>query len=162
MKREVSPVGVTMRSVSLGYCIRWAYDLKSYELVGPEWIDPPTDALYDISARAGSPAPEGQLKLMFRALLEERFALAVHREERQLPAYALLIAKNGPKLHRSASEGDAKFKPTGPYREQAENVSIARLVQYLDPPAGVSRPVVDMTGLVGSFDFTANVYHPRG
>jgi uncharacterized protein (TIGR03435 family) len=158
MKREVTPISVMMRGVSLGHCIRWAYDVQPYEIVGPEWLDFVTDALYDIDAKAGGPASEAQLKLMFRTLLAERFGLKLHREKRELPAFALVVAKNGVRIRQSAVEGEVKIEPNGPHSLSYKSISMAYFVlSRLDPPVGMSRPVVDRTGLQGVFDFTLDL-----
>jgi uncharacterized protein (TIGR03435 family) len=159
MRRQIVPGAVTMGGVGLGYCVRWAYGLRnSYELAAPQWFDPPTDVLYDIDAKAGGPVPEGDLKLMFRTLLAERFGLVLHREKRLLPAYALVVAKGGPKLQKSTGEGESGFKASGGmYGYLAKKISMAALVEFLDPPTGVSRLVIDSTGLQGTFDFTLDL-----
>jgi len=56
-----------LHGTTLGYCIRWAYGVLPYQIAGPPWMDPPTDVLFDIDAKAGSPIPEPQLKLMLQA-----------------------------------------------------------------------------------------------
>jgi uncharacterized protein (TIGR03435 family) len=155
MRRDVSPGGLTMNNVSLGYCIRWAYNVEDYEIIGPDWTR--FEIRYFIAAKAGGPVPEDQLKLMLQQLLAERFKLTLHREKRDLPAYALVVAKGGIRMHRSASEGESTFKPAGPYAYAAKNIPIPRLLQFLAPPAGASRPVVDRTGLDGDFDFTLDL-----
>ena len=83
-------------------------------LGGPDWID---SALYEINARASAPwprSPDGpprELFLMIRSVLEERFKLKTHRETRDLPVYALVLARAdgalGPQLKRPAIDCDA-------------------------------------------------------
>jgi uncharacterized protein (TIGR03435 family) len=155
MRHAVSPGGLTMTNVSLGYCIRWAYNVQDYEIIAPDWTR--FEIRYFIAAKAGEPVPEDQLKLMLQQLLAERFKLTLHHEKRELPAYALVLAKGGIRMHRSASEGESTFKPAGPYAYAAKNIPITRLLQFLGPPAGASRPVVDRTGLEGAFDFTLDL-----
>lgn len=91
-RHQFTPQGVTMHAVSMGYCIRLAYGLSSqrpWELIGPSWIDPPTEFIYDISAKTDNPTSEDQIKRMLQTLLAGHFKLIVHRENRRLPAYAL-------------------------------------------------------------------------
>jgi uncharacterized protein (TIGR03435 family) len=65
--------------------------LQQYVLVGgPEAL---LSARFDIKARAPAGLPEGQHFAMLKALLEERFTLRTHKETRQLPVYALVVAK---------------------------------------------------------------------
>ena len=62
------------------------------------WID---SEGYDIEARAeaGTTVTPRQTLNMLQGLLEERFNLKFHRETRELPIYALQVAKNGTKTN---------------------------------------------------------------
>jgi uncharacterized protein (TIGR03435 family) len=51
-----SPGHFAMYNVPLRYVIEWAYNLKDFEIVGPEWIK--ADERYDIVAKAEGPAPD--------------------------------------------------------------------------------------------------------
>jgi len=154
MTRETGPGSLTMRNVGLGFCIRWAYGLEPYQIVGPAWIDPPTEFRFDILAKAGSPIRDDQLKLMLQTLLAERFKLAVHREKRNLPVYALVVSKNGAKLRPADSGEESAQKPGDkPFQTICHNTSMAWLAGMMSPP-WTSRPAVDRTGLPGGFDFT--------
>ncbi len=63
---------------------------------GPGWIG---SAYYEIDANPEGPRPAAIMRgPMMQALLEERFKLRVHREAKEIPAYALVLAKGGPKL----------------------------------------------------------------
>jgi uncharacterized protein (TIGR03435 family) len=64
---------------------------------GPAWIH---SARYQIEAKADGPQSQGMMQgPMLQALLEDRFKLKIRREARDVPAYALRVAKGGPKLH---------------------------------------------------------------
>ena len=122
---------------------------------------------YDIVAKAAQRVRRDQMRLMLQTLLADRFHLAVHREQKLVQGYALVVDKDGPKLQAPAepdSEPDfdkrlgpdvplqtIKFRNAGMglvaliVREQADTSKIDRL----PPPI-----IVDMTGLKGGFDFT--------
>jgi uncharacterized protein (TIGR03435 family) len=151
----LTPGGVTMLGVSLGYCVRLAYGLSSihpYELAGPIWMDPPTDVLVDIVAKTETPTSEGQVKLMLQMLLSERFKLAVHQEQREMAAYELRVISDSPALRKSTSGTERKMKPGKGREELFQNFSMADFALQLGPPL-TTRPVVDKTGLDGAFDF---------
>jgi uncharacterized protein (TIGR03435 family) len=107
-------------------------------------------AFYDIEARAPGPDPpsQDQAREMLRALLRDRFALSLHRENRNASYYALVPAKGGPKL-TPAAEG---CKPRGsPEVMMVCGRTMAQIAGYLNLYA--DRPVLDMTGISGKFDY---------
>ncbi len=154
-RHQINPGGLTMLGVSMGYCIRLAYGLswqRPYEMAGPIWLDPPTGVLVDVVAKTDSPASEEQIKAMLQTLLIERFKLQVHRESRNLPAFELVVAAKSPGLRRAALGGELKVTwGPHPFEMQYRNISMAQFALSLGPPM-TSRPVVDMTGLDGTFD----------
>ncbi len=147
--------------------ITMAYELKEGQVTGlPGWAD---SDRYDIVAKpeSGSGWTFTDVRAMLRALLEERFGLALHKETKELPIYALVVARNGPRL--AASKGNADFDDPkartpetgrGPGRQMvrggrgeisAQNVTVGMIADQL---AGiVGRNVIDETGLTGNYDF---------
>jgi len=77
-----------------------AYELKSYQIAGPAWID---SERYEIAAKIPSAASKQDVPLMLRAMLAERFHLVAHSETRQLSIYELTVARTGPRFHQSAA-----------------------------------------------------------
>jgi uncharacterized protein (TIGR03435 family) len=152
-----------------------AYDVKDYQIVAPDWI---TGEHYDIVAKL----PEGgsaekSLRGMMASLLADRFKLVMHRETRELPAYALVVAKGGLKVKElppdpdAADEGKVDVNVTGGGRGgtvvnlgngsyisyglnklEAKKVTFASLMDSL--AKFVDRPIVDMTDLKGRYDLT--------
>lgn len=61
---------------------------------------------YDIEARSDHPVSYQQQMRMLQTLLADRFKLALHRETKELPVYAMVVAKGGPKLRESPDPGD--------------------------------------------------------
>src|SRR5205823_5291248 len=78
---------------------------------GPDWINT-LDGVYDIeatppgaiSAELPGKARDDKLKLMLQTLLADRFKLKIRRETKEMPAYAVVVAKNGPKLEKAKIE----------------------------------------------------------
>lgn len=146
---RTSPGSLAMQNIRLNSAVVWAYDVKPYQVSGPDWIN---QERYDIAAKAAGPAPDADLRLMLRTLLADRFGLTFHRETRDLPVYALVVAKGGIKFHESATTGEMVMTPArGKLAIEAQRASIAQAVDLLTRP--LQRPVIDMTGLTGRYDF---------
>src|SRR5579863_2359753 len=103
---NTDPARLTMGNVSLNTAIRWAYKLSVYEVSGPDWL---MTTRFDITAKAASPVAEEQLRLMLQSLLKERFQLAVHLQTKEISGYALLVSRNGTKLHPVEGGGEGSM-----------------------------------------------------
>jgi uncharacterized protein (TIGR03435 family) len=148
-----SPGHFAMRNVPLRYAIEWAYNLKDYEISGPDWIKGP-DERYEIVGRASGPASEEEMRVMLQALLTERLQMKMHRETRELPVYVLLPGKGAPKVKEPGADGDAGLSG-GATGVLFHKQPISRLTFLLTRRMG--RPVLDMTGLTGVYDFTLDI-----
>jgi len=144
---------------SLLFLITWAYDVHPERVLGqPKWLD---SVRYDIIANAPQreliPRQANEptmLQKMTQALLAERFKLVLHKETRELPMYALVVAKDGPKVHLAPppeSTNQNPFNMPGAGNLVGTQVSADMLAKVLANQLG--RSVVDETGLKGVFDF---------
>jgi uncharacterized protein (TIGR03435 family) len=167
-KDRVQTVGVSVsgqrlnaEAMSLDNLITYAYDLKSYQVSGvPGWADSKNLDCdrYDLSAKAEADGPltQKQAKAMLQALLAERFHLRFHREMRDMPVYALVVAKGGPKLKEAVPDAQPMLRMSGGTKGAEMEVtggSMAQLVNQFSNINGVDRPVLDKTGLTGKYDF---------
>jgi uncharacterized protein (TIGR03435 family) len=139
-------------NTSLEFLITWAYDIRNDRLFGkPKWLD---SVHYDIAAKAGESLAPGLLQRIMQSLLATRFQLAIHRETRELPMYALVVGKDGAKVHLTEARGDPgqnPFNMTNRGRLTGSQVTAAMLANVLSNQLG--RSVQDQTGLQGVFDF---------
>ena len=153
--------GFESTNVSLMMLLKLAYGVEEDQIVGlPGWAK---SERFDVTAKAIGvdlgKLSTGQRKQMIRPLLADRFQFRFHEVEKNVPAYMLVVAKNGPKLQPSKSVGP------GPERDHentlrmmgrgyvlGQGVPMELIVQMLTDQLG--RPVVDRTGLKGNFDFT--------
>jgi uncharacterized protein (TIGR03435 family) len=86
-------------SFSLRDLVRTAYEVKDYQISGLDSLGAAMSAQrFNIQATLPEGATEKQVPQMLQALLAERFKLVIHRETRDQPVYALIVAKGGPKL----------------------------------------------------------------
>jgi uncharacterized protein (TIGR03435 family) len=155
------PTESRFRTVNLALrdLIQFAYGVPDSQILGgPTWldsimfdIDAKSDAAVDAELRA-LPAEQArhQKQLMVQELLADRFQLKVHQETRQLPVYALVIARDGPKFKPSKIDGTtidagrARLHVAG--SDDTVNILARELAQVL------GRVVVNRTGLKGSYD----------
>jgi uncharacterized protein (TIGR03435 family) len=94
-----SPGQVMFTNSPMTQILMSAYGVKRYQISGPSWMD---TERFDIVAKLPEGATRADSPPMLRNLLAERFKLSVHREKKDLPIYALVVAKNGPKMTESA------------------------------------------------------------
>ncbi len=143
------PGRVTYTNVTVRSLIREAYGLKVYPLASRG--DALSTDRYDVIAKTPPDTSKQQTMLMLQALLEERFKLAVHRETKELPIYALVLGKNGPKFREVQDDGSVpEIGSGGGYQIRAHHISMKLLASALQGYIGDS--VVDSTGLAGLYD----------
>jgi uncharacterized protein (TIGR03435 family) len=143
---RTSPDSLNIQGLSLRECIQVAYRMPPNRVTGPEWLN---DVRLDIVAKTGGPVEEQQLFVMLRTLLAERLGVKVHTETKEMPVYALTLAKGGPKFSESKTEG----QPAGRGKAGVwsfERMSMSDFGTALSQAFG--RPVVDATGLKGRYD----------
>jgi uncharacterized protein (TIGR03435 family) len=130
---------------------------ESRILGGPSWLDTTT---FDVEARSDPSVDEQMGKLtteqgkaqkqaMIQALLADRFRLATHTETRELPIYALVVAKGGAKLNPNAG-GNYFGTGKGTITVRGGSDSLAVLADKL--AAVVGRVVINRTGMTGEYD----------
>ncbi len=126
-----------------------AWRVRDVQVIGgPSWMD--SDSFY-IAAKGDPSATDDQCRAMLQTLLKDRFRLALHNDQKELPVYALVVSAGGPKFH----ESDAGVAPnivTGKGRLSVQKVSMANVARVL--PSSLDHPVLDKTGLTGRYTFT--------
>jgi uncharacterized protein (TIGR03435 family) len=148
----------TITGGSLKFIIMNAYELHDFQIEGaPAWIG---SARFDIIAKMDDPSPpastpaekDAEQKLIesrLQSLLADRFQLRAHNGAKEMPAYALVVAKGGPKLSPST-------KNTGYTTRQGQlvcsSMSIDGLASVLSGME--NRIVLDQTKLPGDYAFT--------
>jgi uncharacterized protein (TIGR03435 family) len=136
--------------------VLWAYDIQALQLSGvmPGWFADYKDT-YGIDARGAGPVTLAQCKLMVQALFAARFKLKVHRETKELPAYALKLSKNKPKLQEARENDVVKIQGRVFVDEngaQQKGWTMRELAAHLSgTPSLDRRAVVDQTGLAGVY-----------
>jgi uncharacterized protein (TIGR03435 family) len=146
-------------NLSIKSLIQFAYAIPESQILNaPVWLD---STLFDIDAKAGTsvdaqlralPKAEARLQKqrMVQALLADRFHLAAHQETRQLPIYALVAAKGGPKFQPSQIDGTTIDTGQSHMHIAGSDDTLAILARELAQVLG--RVVVNQTGVNGRFD----------
>jgi uncharacterized protein (TIGR03435 family) len=130
---------------TLQFFIQLAYDVESLQLTGgPKWLN---SDIFEIDAKDERPFNTAERNLMLQTLLADRFKLVLHSETRELPVFALVVGKSGPKI-QEVTDGIGTMT-TGRGRLSCR-LPIAAFARYLSPTLG--RTVLDRTGLTGAFD----------
>jgi uncharacterized protein (TIGR03435 family) len=163
-------------NIPLNTLIQFAYQVQARSLAGaPDWI---REERFDIVATANPNSTVDQMRTMLKGLLEDRFQLIAHKENREVPIYALIVARRdgklGPKLQTStvdcaanagrplagASQDAAAQDPSkrclilplfGQGRFQGRGLHMENIASALTNV--VDRAIVDKTGLPGPYEF---------
>jgi len=166
---------VNITNMTLKEIVVLAWRIQPYQISGgPPWI---TSTRYDISAKPESAPKDGELQLMLQGMLADRFQLVTHRETRELPVYALVLARKdgklGPKLTEAMEGGCKAFDPTQPRTPPEpgkppvlncgqQMMSPRSLTAVSAPMSGIvpmlarmlGRTIIDKTGLTGKYDIS--------
>jgi len=176
---QIGPEQFDAPSYPLQALVSLAHGMSGARITGwPEWT---RTARYDVRAKTGKPSTRQEVLAMLQTLLAQRFSLKVHRETREMDIYALVVAKDGvtgPKLQRVEVDCETKklldgsgpglFPPdarpacginlrtvrmvAGPSITTSARAAVTMEQLAIGLGGGVGRPVVDRTGLNGTFD----------
>jgi uncharacterized protein (TIGR03435 family) len=149
---DSNPGHFAMYNVPLRYVLEWAYNLKDYEIAGPDWIK--AEERYDIVAKAAGPVPAEKLRLMVQALIVERFRMKSHMETRETACYVLMPGKGPAKLKEAPADGTPSISG-GAAGATFHNQPVSRFTFLLT--RRLDRPVLDQTNLKGIYDFTIDL-----
>jgi uncharacterized protein (TIGR03435 family) len=159
---------ITVTMYTLKQLMEEAFSVQSFQISGgPRWID---EDRYDIEARPPASSksskatpplsklpPNDEQRQMLQTLLVDRFQLKFHIETKEGSVYLLMKGKKEPKLLKAKNKDEFPWAGSvrgGPFRADGiagTNISMTQLAARLSQPLG--RPVLDKTGIEGSFDF---------
>jgi uncharacterized protein (TIGR03435 family) len=172
---------VHVGAFSLKDYLLMAYDIKIYQLEGPDWI---SSARFDVDAKLPAGMEKPDIRLMMRSLLEDRFGLKTHKGSKELPVYAIVVAPDGVKMQESkvdpadppfasGSSGSVDVKASGgregvnlnyghgtTFAFANNKIEGRRLVMplFVDVLGRFTdRPVLDKTNLTAAYDFTIDL-----
>jgi uncharacterized protein (TIGR03435 family) len=152
----------TANNVTVKAIITNAFQVLDFDITGaPQWIDSDRfniDARFEADPEYISKEGLERHRERLQAMLTSRFQLKVHKETKELPAYALVLAKSGPKLTPSAKSDTYSVREVDGHYE-AKGVDMDALARSLTVLLG--RHVINQTGLEGHFDCVLD-FQPEG
>jgi uncharacterized protein (TIGR03435 family) len=151
---NISPGRLNGKNVNLKDLVKFAYDLHDYQLSGGMgWAE---TERYEVVAAFPADTTNTQRAQMLQTMLADRFALTIHREPKEVAGYALIVGKNGAKLHAPEDQQHGMLMSRSPVTGQrtlhGTSATMADLASMLADILG--RPVEDATALAGKFDFS--------
>jgi bla regulator protein BlaR1 len=166
------PGRITYASVTLKSVLATTYGVRRYQISGPSSLD---SERYDIIAKIPAGATKEQFRQMLQALLADRFQLRIHRETKELPVYALVVGKGGPKLEKAGIEEKDCPNPSATPRPDpaifchdlsggrgrglhAQAADLSEVAGFVE--SWTDRPLLDKTGIKGLYRFETTGWLP--
>lgn len=146
----------TCENCGISMLIMSAYELKNYQYSGPDWTD---SQRFFVSAKIPEGTTRKQFLKMQQSLLTDRFNLKFHFEKKEILQYVLTVARNGPKLKKSADVDPEAHNYTmslaienGHWVLHSNETSMERFAAHLSNQ--LNQPITDATELNGVYDIT--------
>lgn len=168
---------IRVQYLTLRDYIGMAYRMPITRISGPDWV---IKDRYDVAAKIPEGAGTAQIPEMMQALLAGRFKLKLHHEQKEFAVYALMVGKGPLNLKEAPPDAEsAEQKATTtvsgggsvagvhvnldhgaswsfvPNHFEATKLTMAQFASNLERFS--DRPIVDMTGLEGRYDFGFDV-----
>jgi uncharacterized protein (TIGR03435 family) len=147
---------VLIQRETVEYMLMVAYGLQRNQIANaPDWVKTENFDADGVPDTDGQPSVP-QFQVMVRKLLEQRFGLKAHKEQREMEVYALRVGKDAPKL--TPSKSDPNTLPS----QDIYGKGVGRVLKFTNVSMGdfalmmlfeVQRPIVNQTGLNGRYDF---------
>jgi len=139
-----------MQNQTLRRLVERAYNVKAFQVSGPDWME---NVRFDVMAKYPPDTRSEDRPAMLRTLLEDRFKLATHRETKEVPGYALVVAKGGLKIKpvEKGPGGTSSNSTNSLVSLKVTSVSMTELADYLARRLGSA--VSDGTGADGVYTF---------
>jgi uncharacterized protein (TIGR03435 family) len=173
---------ITWSYATLRALLMTAYDVKTYQLNGPAWLN---TERYDIVAKVPAGATKEQVNVMWQKLLAERFGVVLHHESREFEVEELVVDKGGSKLKETDWDPASPLPPGPPQRDKNGGLTSPGQVNTISPRENgasihavakaqpisqltatltnvLNHPVLDKTGLTGKYDYTLDYVVSQG
>jgi uncharacterized protein (TIGR03435 family) len=153
--RDIRGGTIYLRNVTLRMLLIGVYHIVAEQMSGaPGWFD---SDRFDVAAKAPADTKGEDREIMLQNLLKRSFNLVVHKEEKLLPGYALLVSKSGPKLRESVAGQLTCTTGNEPTLHlscrHAATKDIADVLTKVAQDYLNGGTVIDNTGLGGTWEF---------
>jgi uncharacterized protein (TIGR03435 family) len=146
-RNDLLAANVVFRNCELGRILGSAFDVDPVAMEGPAWL---WDERFDITAKVPDPkASLAERRQMLQTLLMDRFGLAFHHETKTRAGFALVIAKNGPKIQPVPDEG-GNLNDNRPGKMQRLRTTIDGFASAVSDL--FRQPVVNETRMEGNYN----------
>lgn len=145
---------ITFHGFRLSGLLWFAYNVRQDQISSPSPLD---KTMYDVEiiAQGGLALTRDEFRPLVQSVLVDRFKLRAHRETRQTQAYALVVGKNGSKLKVSPPDSQVTRNVSNDrspnYHSVISRITANELAGYISQNAFLDLPVVDQTGLTGTY-----------
>ena len=136
-------------SLPLRSILAEAFALRQWQIYGPDWLS--EMEFFQVAATMPGDTSRDEAQLMLRTMLVERFGMQFHYGKKPTPVYALVVDKGGAKVRSVAATARPYDYGMSTGELHATGMTMARLASMLNWAA--DRPVVDATGLAGTYQF---------
>ena len=153
--------GIAASNIPLRMLVRMAYGLQDFQIVGgPPWQ---MTSKFDITAKApeGTTKAPAELLPMMKALLADRFKLKTHTETRELPVYALVIARSDGKLGADIKPSSSDCSPADTQKRAEElakggGAAVIQMMAKGEPVPCMIMPAINPSNPSAGFGLRGN------
>ena len=154
---QVQGTRLATRATSLVDLMMFAYGIHPTQIAdGPDWIKAERFDVVVQPTLSGRPST-AQMRSIVQQLLADRFKLAFHHDQRELPVYRLIAAKGGPELTPTTKEDEQATNTAAvgiaPGLMTVRNATLSEFASITQRYVRLDRPIVDHTGISGKYDY---------
>lgn len=140
----VSGSNLYMRTISMGWIVRYAFNKRTYQINGPEWLNYDSGVRYDLIAKTTEKVSEPEIRKMLQKLLLDQTELKYHLETKIIDAYVL--EGTGSKLEFIEPNVDVKPSTGFDHKTSRKTIKNMHMEYFIDDLSmSLNMPFVDLS-----------------